>query len=193
MRVRDLLYLLTAVAALAAASQLTFALPGTPVPQTGQTLAVLLVGALAGPARGPAAVGLYLALGAAGLPVFADGGSGMTALTGGTGGFLVGFLPAAALAGWASRQIASRATAVRWRQLVALACALLGCHALILACGWVRLAALIGPADAFGAGVAPFVAGALAKSLVAATATWLAWRLHPRQAHGVASGGDSPG
>jgi biotin transporter BioY len=83
--------------------------------------------------------------------------------------------------------------AVWWRRLTALTFALVGCHALILVCGWIRLAALIGPAEAFGAGVAPFVAGAVAKSLVAAAATWTACRLRDRQAHGVASGGNSPG
>lgn len=52
MRIHNLVYVIAAVAALAAASQITFALPGTPVPQTGQTLAVLFIGALAGPLRG---------------------------------------------------------------------------------------------------------------------------------------------
>jgi len=193
MRINDLIFLLAAVAGLAAASQITFALPGTSVPQTGQTLAVLLVGALAGPARGPAAIAAYLALGAAGLPVFADGGSGVEALTGATGGFLVGFLPAAVLAGWARRQIDQRQPAVRWYRLAALGFALVGCHALILVCGWIRLATLIGPGEAFAAGVAPFVAGALVKSLLAATVTWSVQRLRDRQAHGVASGGNPPG
>jgi len=194
MRIHNLVYVVAAVAALAAASQLTFALPGTSVPQTGQTLAVLLIGTLAGPLRGPIAVALYLLLGAAGLPVFADGGSGLAALTGPTGGFLVGFLAAAALAGWASRQIESRWPQRWWRRLGALAAALLACHAVILLCGWIRLAALIGPGEAFAAGVVPFVNGAVVKALLAAAGTWLTHRLlRGRQAHGVASDGNSPG
>ena len=193
MRMLSLIYLITAIAALAAASQITFSLPGTPVPQTGQTLAVLLIGALAGPVRGPAAIAGYLALGAAGLPVFADGGSGVEALTGATGGFLVGFVAAAALAGWASRQLDQRLPAVWWYRLPALASALVGCHAVILLCGWIRLAGLIRPGEAFAAGIMPFVAGALAKSLLAAAVTWLVLRLRHGRAHGVASDGSQPG
>jgi biotin transport system substrate-specific component len=75
-------------------------LPAWPVPATAQSLAVLLLlGALGGARLGVAAVGLYLLEGALGLPVFAGGSGGPAALTGPTAGFLLGFLPAAWLAG----------------------------------------------------------------------------------------------
>lgn len=161
---------LTGVALLALSARLSFALPGTEVPQTAQTLAVLLVGALAGPRRGAALLALYLGLGAAGAPVFADGAAGFAVLAGPTGGFLLGFLPAAAAAGWLWRAGASPTP----RRFAWLTAGLIGCHGLILLCGWVRLAATLGPLPAYQAGVAPFVIGALVKSGAAAALLYLA-------------------
>jgi biotin transport system substrate-specific component len=163
---RHLLVVAAGCLALIAGARLGFPLPGTDVPQTGQTLAVLLVGALAGPVPGTAAVAVYLLAGVAGLPVFADGGSGIDAVTGPTGGFLVTFLPAAAAAGHLTRRLVT-APGSRWRRGALLWLALAGCHALILLGGWLRLSLLLGPADAFAAGVAPFLYGAAAKSLAA--------------------------
>ena len=74
-------------------------IPG-PVPLTLQTLAVLLTGAILGARRGFLAVLLYVALGLVGLPVFANGASGFAVLLGPTGGYLLSFLPAAALCGF---------------------------------------------------------------------------------------------
>ena len=83
------------VAALSA--QIAVRLPFSPVPITGQTLAVLVVGGLLGSRRGALCVLTYLAEGAVGLPVFAGAGMGIAYLLGPTGGYLVGF-PIAALA-----------------------------------------------------------------------------------------------
>jgi biotin transport system substrate-specific component len=83
----------------ALSAQVAIPLPFTPVPVTLQTLMVLATGALLGSRRGAAAIILYLAEGAAGLPVFAMGGSGPAHLAGPLGGYLVGFVPAAFLAG----------------------------------------------------------------------------------------------
>ena len=74
-------------------------IPTLPVPFTGQTLGVLAVGAALGFRRGAAALLLYLALGAAGLAVFAEGSSGVAKILGATGGYLVGFVVAAAIVG----------------------------------------------------------------------------------------------
>jgi biotin transport system substrate-specific component len=86
-------------------AQVSIRLPFTPVPITGQTLGVLLVGASLGPALGAASLLLYLAEGAVGLPFFADGGHGVSVLglSSATGGYLWGFVLAAALIGWLSR------------------------------------------------------------------------------------------
>src|ERR1700722_18537656 len=78
----------------ALAAQVSLPIPGSPVPVTGQTFAVLLTAAALGPARGIAAQALYLVLGAAGLPVFAGAGHGASVLFGATGGYLVAFLVA---------------------------------------------------------------------------------------------------
>jgi len=83
------------VAALAQVS-----VPLQPVPLTGQTLGVLLVGSWLGFSRGSAALTLYVAAGAAGLPIFAGGAFGPAVLAGTTGGYLVGFIVSAALAGF---------------------------------------------------------------------------------------------
>ena len=95
------LAVLAAAAALAVAARIQ--IPFWPVPMTAQTLAVLLGGALLGPRRGTAAVATYLLAGAAGLPVFAQN-LGPAALVGPTGGYLLGFLPAAYLAGLAAQR-----------------------------------------------------------------------------------------
>lgn len=73
---------------------------GGAVPITLQTFGVLLAGAVLGPTRGFLAVALYLAIGAAGLPVFADGKSGLAVFQGPSVGYLVGFPFAAALCGF---------------------------------------------------------------------------------------------
>ena len=82
---------------IALCAQLRIPLPFTPVPITGQTFAVLLLPALLGGWRGPAAVAAYLLQGAFGLPFFAGGAAGWAMLAGPTGGYLVGFFAAAAL------------------------------------------------------------------------------------------------
>ncbi|BDZ47050.1 biotin transporter BioY [Naasia aerilata] len=76
------------------------AVPLWPVPITGQTLAVLLVGGTLGAVRGTLSMVLYAAVGALGLPVFSDASSGLGTLLGPTGGYIVGFVLAAALTGW---------------------------------------------------------------------------------------------
>jgi biotin transport system substrate-specific component len=82
----------------AVAAQIAVPLPGTPVPLTLQPLAVLLVGGLLGPGLGAASLVLYLAMGAAGLPVFTPYGlPGFARLLGPTGGYLLAY-PVAAFA-----------------------------------------------------------------------------------------------
>ncbi len=87
-----------ATALTAAAAQVSISVPGSPVPVTGQTFAVLLTAAALGPARGIAAQALYLLLGLAGMPVLAGGGHGPGVVFGASGGYLAGFLVAAAVA-----------------------------------------------------------------------------------------------
>lgn len=156
---------LLGTAAIAASSHVAFELPGTDVPQTAQTLVVLVVGAALGALRGATAVVAFLAVGLVGLPVFADGASGVDPLLGPTGGYLAGFVVGAVMAGAAVRPTSGDAPGRRAARLVA---AMLVAHVAILACGWLRLAVELGAHDAYARGVAPFVAGGVAKSVVAA-------------------------
>jgi len=166
------LVLLSCLGALAVSARLTIPVPGTSVPQSAQTLAVLLVGAWLGARWGALALALYLAVGAAGLPVFSDGGAGWAHLVGPTGGFLVGFLIAAALVGTArDRDIL--------RRFPPGVLVMLGAHAVILALGWGWLARAVGATAAFHEGVAPFILGGVAKSVLAAGLVWVVLRLTP--------------
>jgi len=92
--------------ALAAASQVAVPIPGTPVPVTLQPLLVVLAGLWLGPSAGAASMVLYLAAGIAGLAVFAPvGPPGMARLLGPTGGYLLAYTAAAAIAGLVSRRM----------------------------------------------------------------------------------------
>jgi biotin transport system substrate-specific component len=84
----------------AACAQVSVKLPFTPVPITGQTFAVVLVGASLGAVRGTAALLSYLWLGVAGAPIYAHHDSGWKVITSASGGYIVGFVIAAAVTGW---------------------------------------------------------------------------------------------
>ncbi len=148
---------LAVAAGIALAAQAAFHLPTGSVPVTLQSLAVLLAGAFLGPRKGPAAVALYLAAGAAGLPVFAGGASGWARFTGPTAGYLVGFLPAAWLAGEAARRGLDRA-------LRAAFVTQLAGHAVIFLCGVLWLARFQGMGSALAGGLVPFLPGVALKA-----------------------------
>ncbi len=94
----DIALVVSGTAFTAVAAQL--ANPTSPVPFTFQTLAVLLVGATLGSTRGALSMALYALIGALGLPVFSDASHGVSVLFGATGGFIFGFIVAAALVGY---------------------------------------------------------------------------------------------
>jgi len=153
--------ILVAVAALALASQFALPLPGTPVPLTLQPLIVVLAGLVLGPIDGAMAMVIYLGLGAAGLPVFQPiGAPGIARLLGPTGGYLLAYPVAAAVAGWLGAGRASFVT----RTLAAMAGILV-----LYVGGIVQLAVLSGSlATAALIGALPFVAADAVKALVAA-------------------------
>ncbi len=148
------------------AAQVALPVPLSPVPVTLQSLAVLLVGVALGARWGAASVVLYLAAGAAGLPLFAEGGAGSAHLAGKTAGYLWAFVPAAALSGRVRTRAGGVLAAFAW-MLVA--------HALILALGFGWLATSIGAGPAWTHGVEPFLVGAVVKS-AAGAALWIAGR-----------------
>lgn len=117
-----------------AAARVSVPLPGSPLPGTLQTLAVLLAGGMLGSRAGAASQVLYLGMGLAGLPVFALPGSGPAYLLGPTGGYLAGFAAAAWVTGRVLEASGRRGFAV------ALAACLLG-SAVLHGCGvaWLTL------------------------------------------------------
>jgi biotin transport system substrate-specific component len=138
-------------------------LPGTPVPVSLQTLVVVLSGLLLGPGLGATAQVLYIAAGAAGLPVFAAG-MGVPYLFGPTGGYLLAFPAAAAIAGAVA--VYARGAGAQ-RTLVLAAAAVLATSA-VYAGGWSQLSLMTGdPGTAFRLGVLPFLLGDTAKIVVA--------------------------
>lgn len=155
---RQTVFLLCGVGVLTASSYV--AVPMVPVPVTMQTLAVLLVGAVAGPRMGLAMIVGWLSMAALGLPVLAGGKAGLAAFVGPTAGFLLAFPVAGYLAGVATRTIA--------KGHVSRFAAFMGLHGLILLAGWSWLATIIGAETAFIAGVAPFLIGAVIKSALGA-------------------------
>lgn len=160
-RVRRPAVMILGVLAVALSARVSTTLPGSTVPQSAQTLAVLVVGGLLGARDGSLSLLAYLLVGGVGVPVFADGASGWTHLYGPSAGYLAGFVLAAGGVGLLAEY-------GHLRRLTAALGAMIGGHALILGLGWARLAWALGPEDALRQGILPFVAGGLLKSLVAA-------------------------
>ena len=159
---------------IAGLAQVSIRLPFTPVPITGQTLGVLLVGASLGPFLGTASVGLYLLEGAIGLPFFAGGESGLTVLgaASATGGYLWGFVLAATLVGWLSRQ--------GWDRSIrsSIGAMFLG-EVVIYAVGvpWLMAAVDVPLTKGLELGLYPFVIGDTLKLLVAAGVLPAIWKV----------------
>lgn len=152
---------LISVGAIAITARFDIPIPGSPVPQSAQTLAVLMVGAFLGARNGVLALLGYLLLGALGVPVFADGASGWRHLVGPTSGYLFGFVVAAEMVGWLAKRD-------RLQKLLPAFAAMIGGHIIILGLGWARLGTSIGFEPAFTKGVTPFLLGGLIKSVLAA-------------------------
>lgn len=160
--------LLTALAA-------QVSVPLWPVPVTGQTLAVLLVGMTLGAVRGGLSMVLYVALGIVGLPVFSDASSGWGVLAGPTGGYLIGFIASAVLTGWLAQR--------QWdRKIVRSFLAFLAGSVVTFAFGLPWLAVWLGvngyPNDlnsVLASGLYPFIIGGVIKAAIGAGIIALAW------------------
>lgn len=174
-RTRAVMLVIGGVLLTAAAAHVSVRLSWTPVPITGQTLAVLLVGDALGWRRGSASIALYVALGAAGLPFYAEAADGSrggwTIATGPTAGYLVGFVAAAALIGW----LAERG---QDRRLDTSIPAMLAGTAVIYLCGvgWLAHRLGVDATKAMELGLTPFVVGDLIKLLLAGSVLPLLWR-----------------
>jgi biotin transport system substrate-specific component len=165
--VRDVVLVVGAAVLTGLAAQVS--IPLWPVPITLQTLTVLLAGAALGPLRGGLSMGLYLIVGAAGVPWFAEGNSGIGFVT---LGYVIGFVLAAILVGWLARRGADRTFRGTIGAMV------LG-NLVIYAVGVPYLAIALGIdlVEAIRLGAIPFLVGDALKILLAAGLLPAAWRL----------------
>lgn len=171
--VTDLVLIAAGAAITAIAAQI--AVPLWPVPITGQTLAVLLVGVTLGAVRGALSLALYAVLGIVGLPVFSDASSGWSVIAGPTGGYIIGFVFAAGFAGWLAQREWDRKPL--WAFLAFLAGSVLP-----FAFGLPWLAAALGGyglpndlASVLNSGLWPFIIGGVIKAAIGAGIISLAW------------------
>jgi len=167
-RSRHIVLILAGVLLVAACAQVY--IPTLPVPFTGQTFGVLLVGGALGFRRAAISLALYVLLGAVGLPIYSEGRAGLAILQGPTGGYIIGFVLAAALVG--------RLAELGWDRHIggAVGAMLLG-NALIYAVGvpWLTVVLDLTPSAAIAAGLTPFLAWDAVKLVAAAAIFPIAW------------------
>ncbi len=168
---RDVTLIVLGALFVAALAQVEIPLPFTPVPITGQTFGVLLVGAALGSKRGAASLASYLAMGTIGLPFFAGGAHGLDILIGATGGYLIGFVMAAYVIGLLAERGLERS--VRTSIIPFLVGTVI-----IYACGVAWLAVILASfSKAVTAGLIPFLIGDAIKLVAASVALPAAWKL----------------
>jgi biotin transport system substrate-specific component len=169
-RVRDISLVVAGALLIYLSARISFPVPGSPVPATGQTFGVLLVGGALGFRRGPLSVALYVLLGVIGLPFFAEGKGGLTVIWGATGGYLLGFVVAGALVG--------RLAELGWDRRLggALGAMLLGNIVIyVIALPWLGVVASSSPAETIALGLTPFIVGDALKLILAALLFPFAW------------------
>ncbi|MGV9554751.1 biotin transporter BioY [Streptomyces sp. NPDC003401] len=171
-RVRDVALVLGGAVLTGLAAQIAVPVPGSPVPVTGQTFAALLVGTTLGARRGFLSLALYALAGVAGVPWFAEGGSGAAAVS---FGYVLGMILASTLVGALARRGADR-SALR------MAGAMLVGEAVVYAVGvpYLALAAGLSASAAIAAGLTPFLIGDALKAALAMGLLPAAWKLVKR-------------
>lgn len=174
-RLRNLALVVGAAALTALCAQISVPVPGSPVPVTLQTFAVLLAGAGLGWKLGAASQVLYVAAGAAGAPIYADGASGWAQATGATAGYLVGFIVAAALVGHLAERHQDR-------QIATSIPAMLAGSAVIYLLGvtWLGHHLGVDSETAVSLGLTPYVVGDTVKLVAAGLLLPAAWSLTRR-------------
>ncbi|MCS7007749.1 MAG: biotin transporter BioY [Thermoleophilia bacterium] len=171
-RAADVAAVVAGAALIAASAQVAIPLPFTPVPITGQTFAVLLVGAALGTVRGGSSALLYVLAGALGAPVYAEGSAGLAVVTGPTGGYLVAFPLAASLVG--------RLAELRWDRSFSSGLGAMLCgNVLVYLVGlpWLAVSLGTGLERTLELGLYPFVPGDIVKLFLAAGLLPTAWRV----------------
>ena len=152
-------------------AQIAIPVPGSPVPVTGQTLAVLLIGTTYGARLGFITFATYLLAGVAGAPIFAGSTHGIEKVIGATGGYLVGMLVASLLLGYLADRKADQKFRTSFPAL------LLG-DLVIFTFGlaWLHASLDMTWAATFKAGLTPFILGEALKIAITATSLPLVWR-----------------
>lgn len=171
----DAILVLAGTGLVAGAAQISFSLPFTPVPITGQTFAVVLVGASLGTVRGFSSLFLYLWLGVAGAPIYADHAHGWSVITSASGGYIVGFVLASAVTGYLAEH--------RWdRRLSSAIGSMLTGNVIIYLVGlpWLAVVLDTNLEKTLEYGLYPFVPGDIFKLYVAAGLLPGAWKLVER-------------
>ena len=157
---------------LAVMAQISFPIPGSPVPFTGQTLGVLLLGTAYGASLGFSTVAFYLLMGIAGAPIFASGSHGFEKIAGATGGYLVGMLIASLVLG----ALAGR----KWDQKIktVIPTMIIG-NVIIFTAGLIWLHQYTGQSWSWTVdkGLTPFILAEFIKIAIASTALPAVWRL----------------
>ena len=155
----------------AAAAQFSISIePLSPVPITGQTFAVLLVGASYGALLGSASLALYVLMGLSGLPFYAEHKHGWDVLSGPSGGYLVGFVVAAAVVGLLAQ--------LKWdRKFSSAVSAMLTGSVIIYVFGvaWLMHDLDLNFSTGLKEGLAPFVPGDIVKLYLAGALLPAAW------------------
>jgi biotin transport system substrate-specific component len=163
--------ILTGTVFLAVMAQIAFPIPGSPVPFTGQTLGVLLLGTAYGAGLGFSTIAFYLLMGMAGAPIFSSGTSGIERIVGPTGGYLVGMLISSLVLG----ALAGR----KWDQRIktVIPTMIIG-NLVIFAIGllWLNLYTGQSWLWTFEKGFTPFVFGEIIKIAIASTALPAVWK-----------------
>jgi biotin transport system substrate-specific component len=164
------------VLGLAALAQIALPVPGSPVPVTGQTLGVLILGTTYGSTLGFTTFAVYMLAGIAGAPVFANGGQGLDRIIGATGGYLIGMLVATFVLGQFARFRLDQ------RFLTALPSMLIG-TVITFSFGVVWLHQYTGQSWSwtFSAGLTPFIVGEALKIAIAGTSLPAIWRVVNRK------------
>jgi biotin transport system substrate-specific component len=170
-RVRDAVLVVSGALLTALFAQISIDVPPSPVPITGQTLAVGLVGATLGARRGAASLGLYAVLGLF-LPFYADGESGWDVIWGASGGYIIGFIVAAGVIGWMAEHGADRHVPLAFGAFVA-------GQLVIFAFGLAGLKIAVGESWGWTIhnGFSIFIVGGLVKAAVGAVMLPSAWRI----------------
>ena len=165
------LFIVGGTAFIAVMAQVSLPVPGSPVPVTGQTLAVLLVGTTYGARLGVATFSTYMLAGIAGAPIFAGGTYGIDRVLGATGGYLFGMLLASAVLGFLAERRADQKFSTSFPAL------LLG-NLIIFSFGltWLHFSLDLTWAKTFSMGLTPFIIGEALKIAIVATSLPLVWR-----------------